>query len=104
MASARQGRRSRDRSGRRGQQRQQRGQPGAQRSLPYGQRNAAFFAAGLASILIGYLCLAQPPVDGFLSLTLAPILLVIGYCVLIPLGLLLGEKAPEKPSGDNGGG
>ncbi|MDA0745124.1 MAG: hypothetical protein O2954_01295 [bacterium] len=44
---------------------------------------------GLGTILLGYLCLAQPPVDGFLLLSLAPVLLVIGYCVLIPLALLM---------------
>ncbi|HCR18984.1 MAG TPA: hypothetical protein DIU35_16015 [Candidatus Latescibacteria bacterium] len=77
-------------------------------SLPYTRRNLVFFGAGILTILIGYICLAQPPVDGFMSLTLAPILLVIGYCVLIPVGLLLGKFSPEasdnKDSGDNGGG
>jgi hypothetical protein len=69
------------------------------KDLPYTRRNVKFLAAGIVTILIGYLCLAQPPVDGFLSLTLAPILLVIGYCVLIPIGLLIGgKKEPEgKP-------
>jgi hypothetical protein len=59
------------------------------------RRNAQVFAAGIAVILIGYPCLAQPPVDGFLSLTLAPILLVLGYCVIIPIALLLGDKEAE---------
>ena len=34
----------------------------------------------------------QPPVDGFLSLTLAPILLVIGYVFLIPMALLMKSQ------------
>lgn len=54
------------------------------------------FLAGIGTILIGYLFLAQPPVDGFLSLTLAPILLVLGYCVLIPIALLLGEPTSKE--------
>ena len=36
-----------------------------------------------------------------MSLTLAPVLLVIGYCVLIPIGLLLGES--KKPTDDASG-
>jgi hypothetical protein len=77
-------------------------------SLPYTRRNVMFFGSGLLTILVGYMCLAQPPVDGFLSLTLAPILLVIGYCVLIPVGLLLGkasvETADEEQKIEHGGG
>lgn len=53
----------------------------------------------MAAILIGYVCLSQPPVDGFLSLTLAPILLVLGYCVLIPIALLL-DPEPSATAGD----
>ena len=100
MASVRGGARSRTRgrSPRRGQDRE----PRALRDLPYTRRNAVVFAAGIGTILIGYLCLAQPPVDGFLSLTLAPILLVLGYCVLIPIALLLGEP-PSKDSASKGG-
>ena len=44
-------------------------------------------------ILFGYLCLSQPPVDGFLSLTLALILLGTGYFILIPIALLLKQKS-----------
>jgi hypothetical protein len=89
MATRNPGRRPRGRTARRAQT--QRREP-ARNPLRYSRRNWTFLGAGLGTILIGYLCLSQPPVDGFLSLTLAPILLVIGYCVLIPLGLLLGES------------
>ena len=67
------------------------------RALPYTGRNVRFFALGLVAILLGYFCLSRPPVDGFLSLTLAPILLVLGYCILIPIGLLIGDKKAETP-------
>jgi uncharacterized membrane protein HdeD (DUF308 family) len=61
------------------------------------------FVAGIALILIGYICLAQPPVDGFLSLTLAPILLVIGYVILIPAALLM-KTQKELDRGEDGEG
>ncbi|MFA6109639.1 MAG: hypothetical protein WDA75_12805, partial [Candidatus Latescibacterota bacterium] len=59
--------------------------------LPLGPRGLKLLAAGLGTILVGYLLLRVPPVDGFVSLTLAPLLLVAGYCVLIPAALLARE-------------
>jgi len=36
--------------------------------------------------------LAQDPWDGFMALVVAPILLVLGYCVVIPMGILFRPK------------
>ena len=94
MAPSRKSARARNRSRRR------RRPPERRSFLPYTRRNWAVLGLGIGVILIGYLCLAQPPVDGFFSLTLAPILLVLGYCVLIPIGLLIGgrrKKAATDP-------
>jgi len=41
-----------------------------------------WFLAGMVSIVAGYVLLATTQ-----SMTVAPILLVLGYCVLIPLHL-----------------
>ena len=57
--------------------------------LPFARKNWLLFVLGLLSISAGYLLLRLPPVDGSASLTVAPLLLVLGYCILIPLGLLL---------------
>lgn len=62
------------------------------RELPYSGRNIRYFAIGILFILAGYFFTSRPPVDGFMSLTLAPILLVLGYCVFVPMALLVGEK------------
>jgi uncharacterized membrane protein HdeD (DUF308 family) len=66
------------------------------RDLPFTRKNWTMAAAGLASILIGYVCLRIPPAEGFLSLTLAPVLLVAGYCVLIPLAILAKDQTEES--------
>ena len=93
MANQRRRDRQRNRAGR-GEQ------PKVQFSLPYDRRNGIVFAAAIALIVIGYVCMAQPPVDGFLSLTLAPILLVIGYIFLIPMSLLMkSEKELQEDRG-----
>ena len=47
------------------------------------KKNYAIMGAGLATIIAGFISLASG------SITLAPILLVLGYCVLIPVGLLV---------------
>ena len=101
MPPRRDARRARGRSARQGQDRRgpDRREP-VLRRLPYTRQNAWFFAAGLGVILLGYFCLAQPPVDGALSLTVAPILLVLGYCVIIPIALLLGESDKKKKTED----
>ncbi|MFT5367876.1 MAG: hypothetical protein ACI8V2_002837 [Candidatus Latescibacterota bacterium] len=72
--------------------RQRRASEPESRELPYSRRNIRFFMLGIVFILVGYFCTARPPVDGFVSLTLAPILLGLGYCVFIPIALLIGEK------------
>ncbi len=64
----------------------------AERGLPFTGRNYLWLGIGLGSIILGYISLAQGPVNSFWSLTLAPILLVLGYCVLIPVGILLKNK------------
>ena len=51
--------------------------------ISFSTRNYWFFGAGFASIIVGYIALSKG------SITLAPILLVAGYCVLIPLAILL---------------
>ena len=51
--------------------------------LRFGRRNAIFLAAALVSLAAGYVLLSKG------DTTLAPILLVVGYCVLFPLGLAL---------------
>jgi len=69
--------------------------------FPFTRKNWSLLVAGLVVIALGYVLLSVPPADGFLSLTLAPILLVLGYCVLIPAAILVkgrplaGENATK---------
>jgi len=60
--------------------------------VPFTKLNYQLFGIASFLILVGYWALAQYPVDGFLTLTLAPILLVVSYCVLIPLAIISGNK------------
>ena len=64
--------------------------------LPFTRQNWVFLAAGLVSIALGYIFLRMPPADGFFSLTLAPVLLVLGYCALVPLAILHRDKKEQQ--------
>jgi hypothetical protein len=47
------------------------------------RKNVGLFGLGLGSVILGYVLLSQG------SVTAAPVLLVAGYCVLIPLAFIL---------------
>jgi uncharacterized membrane protein HdeD (DUF308 family) len=70
--------------------------------LPFTSVNYWLFALGVAVIVAGYVALAQPPADSFMSLTVAPILLVIGYCIIIPVAILYQKKKRLEPTNGKG--
>ncbi len=57
--------------------------PETRPGLDFTPVNAALGAAGLAALVVGYWLLAQG------SITLAPLLLVLGYVVLLPMAIIL---------------
>jgi hypothetical protein len=54
----------------------------ARPTLSFSRTNAIWMGAAAVSIAIGYFLLATG------SETIAPILLVLGYCVLLPIGII----------------
>ena len=63
--------------------------------IAFGPVNYALFAAAAAAIVVGYALLAGG------SITLAPILLVLGYVVLLPAAILLrGKAGPRHGTGE----
>ena len=57
--------------------------------------NYVLFGIGLALIIAGYFIMATGGVNSFQSLTLAPIMLFIGYIIVIPAALIYRGKSPE---------
>jgi hypothetical protein len=51
--------------------------------IRWAQKNRVLIGAGFGAILVGYLLLARG------DITAAPVLLVVGYCVLIPLAFIV---------------
>ncbi len=63
-------------------------------TLPFQSRHYQMFGVGLVTILAGFIAL------GFGSITLAPLLMVVGYCVLIPLILFWKADTEEAATSE----
>lgn len=60
------------------------------------KKNLILIAIGVLLLIVGFLCLATGPADNPISLTVAPLILVLAYVVVIPIGILLGGKKQDK--------
>ena len=60
------------------------------------KKNIILIAVGVLLLVIGFICLATGPADNPVSLTVAPLILVLAYLVVIPLGILFGGKKQDK--------
>ncbi|MFA6341712.1 MAG: hypothetical protein WCX75_02525 [Fibrobacteraceae bacterium] len=60
------------------------------------KKNILLIALGLLLLVVGYVCLAQGPAENPVSLTVAPIILIFAYLVVIPIGILWGGKDRKK--------
>lgn len=64
--------------------------------FPFGKENFIIIGIGIVVLIIGYFFLSQSPADGTGPMVIAPVLLVLGYCVIIPYGILKKPKSEEK--------
>jgi len=60
--------------------------------FPFERENYVIMGVGLLFIIAGYFALSGNTVEGFSQLTLAPLLLVLGYCVIVPIGIMYRKK------------
>ena len=65
-------------------------------ALPFTKVNYQILGAGILCIILGYVALSQDPWNGTMPLVVAPILLVFGYCVVIPIGILFRKRTTAK--------
>ena len=54
---------------------------------PFNKKNYLLFGIGIIVIILGYIIMATGDVNSFQSVKLAPVLLFIGYLVIIPLSI-----------------
>ena len=58
--------------------------------------NYTLFGIGLTLIILGYIVMANGEVNSDQSLTIAPIILFVGYIIFIPAALIYQDKNLEK--------
>ena len=60
--------------------------------MPFDAKNMRIIALGVAVIVIGYLVMYFSPTMSDMALTVSPILLLLGYCVIVPMGIMAGVR------------
>ena len=62
----------------------------------FSKKNYILLLIGIGMLIIGYYALSRHPVDGFWTLTFAPIILTLAYCVVFPIAIILRPGSKEK--------
>ena len=60
-------------------------------SWPYKRKNYVLFGVGVFVIIVGYLIMYSGEVNSFQSLVISPLLLLVGYLVIIPMAILIKQ-------------
>ena len=60
---------------------------------PFGKKNYILFGVAMVVAIVGYIALGKG------SITLAPILLVLAYCVLMPLAIMIKDHPEDSNTG-----
>jgi protein-S-isoprenylcysteine O-methyltransferase Ste14 len=61
----------------------------------YSKKNYIGLLIGSLLLVLSFFFLSRPPVDGVLTLSVAPVLLTLTYCIIFPVALLLRGKKQE---------
>ena len=58
-------------------------------SWPFNKKNYVLFLIGLVTVILGYTLMYTGDTSSFQSIVIAPIVLVLGYCVIIPVSIMI---------------
>ena len=61
-------------------------------SWSFGKINYQLFGIGLFVIILGYIVMASGETESIQSVKIAPLILILGYCILIPAAILVKPK------------
>ena len=59
---------------------------------PFNKINYMLFVIGLVSIGLGYVIIANNTVDSSAATKVGPLILFVGYCVIIPVSIIYKPK------------
>ncbi len=64
--------------------------------MPFESKNIMIILGGILFITLGYFLMSSDEVMGSMALNVSPIILLIGYLVVIPFGIMYGSKGAKK--------
>jgi len=74
-------------------------------NMPFEQKNIIFILIGIGIVTLGYIIMGMSETMGFMALDVSPIVLLLGYLVVIPMGIMYGAhrkkvqtQAEEAPA------
>ena len=65
--------------------------------LPFDKWNYGLFFIGLVVIILGYILMGTGGLNSTQSLTVSPIVLLIGYLVIIPVAIMFHKRDRKQP-------
>jgi hypothetical protein len=68
-------------------------------NMPFESKNIIFILVGIAVITLGYYLMGSDDVMGSMALNISPMILIIGYLIVIPLGIMYGSRTFKKTDG-----
>ena len=64
-------------------------------SWSFGKINYQLFGIGLLTIILGYIVMSTGETESIQSVKIAPLILIVGYCIIIPAAILVKPKNKE---------
>ena len=61
----------------------------------FGKLNYYLFIIGLLVIILGYIIMGTGETESIQATKLSPIILIIGYCVIIPAAILVKQREKD---------
>ncbi len=59
-------------------------------NMPFESKNMIFILIGIGVVTLGYIIMGTSETMGFMALDVSPIVLLIGYLIVIPMGIMYG--------------
>ncbi|HEY6172707.1 MAG TPA: hypothetical protein VIX80_10655 [Candidatus Kapabacteria bacterium] len=64
--------------------------------MPFESKNIMIILGGILFITLGYFLMSSDEVMGSMALNVSPIILLLGYLVVIPFGIMYGSKGAKR--------
>lgn len=64
--------------------------------LGFTQINYILFGLSIFLTILGFWFMSQPPVNGFMTMTLSPFVLIFTYCILLPIAIIYRPKNSKQ--------